>query len=35
MNELDVLKSNLFGPLQDRLQRLITKILDLALAENS
>jgi N-formylglutamate amidohydrolase len=35
MNELDVLKSNLFGPLQDRLQRLITEILDLALAENS
>lgn len=34
MNELDVLKSNLFGPLQDRLQRLTQEILDLALSEN-
>jgi N-formylglutamate amidohydrolase len=35
MNELDVLKSNQFDPLQDRLQRLIADILDLAVAENS
>ena len=34
-NELDVLKSNQFDPLQDRLQRLIADILDLAVAENS
>ena len=35
MNEFDVLKSDQFAPLQDRLRRLISDIIDLAIAENS